>query len=123
MARNRTEPAGLMPGRPDEGVWAYMWPPRRGHLHAINPKTGLIGTPASGSTCFVLKAQFPAYYAGNPDQPRAHQSHGVKLRNGRAVVLDDHGFGVRRDELEFAIYHHHRVKGRAGRHTVEGDVQ
>ena len=39
------EPAGLTPGRPDEGVWAYASnarPPRRGHLHA---KTGLDGGP------------------------------------------------------------------------------
>src|SRR4029077_3107015 len=70
-----------------------------------------------------LKAEFPAYYASNPDQPRAHQSHGVKLRNGRVVVLGDQRFGVRRDELEFAIYDHHRVKGRAGRHPVQGYVQ
>ncbi|PYX47792.1 MAG: hypothetical protein DMG83_03450 [Acidobacteria bacterium] len=47
------EPAGLTPGRPDEGVWAYASnarPPRRGHLHAIKPKPALMGTPASGCT-------------------------------------------------------------------------
>ena len=51
MAQNGTEPAGLMPSHPDEGVWAYVWPPRRGQFHAIKPKTGLMGTPASGPAC------------------------------------------------------------------------
>src|SRR5579864_1561378 len=54
--RNRT--AGLTPGRPDEGVWAYVWPPRRGRLHAIKPKTCLMGTPASGPTCLDQRPNF-----------------------------------------------------------------
>jgi hypothetical protein len=33
------------------------WPPRRGHLHPIKPKTGLMGTPPSGPTRAVAKLQ------------------------------------------------------------------
>src|SRR5579864_2530937 len=69
--RCRQEPAGLTPGRADEGVYAYAsnaQPSRRGHLHPIKPKPGLMGIPASG-----------------PTRPNAHRSQ--IFRRGDGVNL------------------------------------
>ena len=39
------------------------------------------------------------------------------------VVLDDHGFRVRRDELDLAIDYQHGVKRRTRRHSIQGYIQ